>query len=221
MRILLVEDDASVAAGIEVGLGLHGFIVDSVCTLGQADLALRTSHPSACVLDLGLPDGDGMSLLARWRARREHLPILVLTARDSVTQRVDALRSGADDYQLKPFDLDELAARLQAIIRRAAGYSADHIQHGPLTVNLSSDEVRLEGLPVTLSRRELGLLKVLLQHPGRVLTADQLRDNLYRSGDRAESNAVNVHIHKLRRKLGMKVIETVRGLGYRLGSQLP
>lgn len=149
-----------------------------MCTLHQVDLALRTSYPSACVLDLGLPDGDGMSLLAQWRARREHLPILVLTARDSVTQRVDALRSGADDYQLKPFDLDELAARLQAIMRRAAGYSADYIQHGPIPVNLSSDDVRLEGQPVTLSRRELGLLKVLLQHPGRVLTADQLRDDL-------------------------------------------
>ena len=116
MRILLVEDDSSVAAGIEAGLSLHGFIVDSVSTLSHAELALRTSRPSACVLDLSLPDGDGMALLARWRTRRERLPILVLTARDAVAHRVQALRTGADDYVLKPFDLDELEARLHALL---------------------------------------------------------------------------------------------------------
>ena len=220
MRILLVEDDSSVAAGIEAGLSLHGFIVDSVSTLSHAELALRTSRPSACVLDLSLPDGDGMALLARWRTRRERLPILVLTARDAVAHRVQALRTGADDYVLKPFDLDELEARLHALIRRAAGHSADDISHGSLKVSLSSGEVTLSGKPVILSRREFGLLKVMLQHPGHVLTADQLRDNLYGSANRAESNAVNVHIHKLRRKLGSSVIETVRGMGYRLGSTL-
>lgn len=221
MRILLVEDDASIASAIQAGLGLQGFVVDAVGTLRQADLAVRTSHASACVLDLCLPDGDGVTLLAKWRARRQDLPVLVLTARSAIPQRVAALRAGADDYVLKPFDLDELAARLQALIRRAAGHSADRIDHGRLTLYLSRGEVLLDGVRVALQRRELALLKTLLQHPGQILTMDQLRDSLYGFDDRVESNAVNVHIHKLRRKLGAGLIETVRGWGYRLGMPPP
>ncbi|CAB3719347.1 MULTISPECIES: response regulator [Achromobacter] len=221
MRILLVEDDASIALAIQAGLGLQGFVVDAVGTLRQADLAVRTSHVSACVLDLCLPDGDGMTLLAKWRARRQSLPVLVLSARSGVFHRVDALRAGADDYLPKPFDLDELGARLQAVIRRAAGYSADRIDHGRLTLFPSRGEVLLDGARVTLQRRELALLTTLLQHPGQILTMDQLRDSLYGFDDRVESNAVNVHIHKLRRKLGADLIETVRGWGYRLGMPRP
>lgn len=217
MRILLVEDDASIALAIQAGLGLQGFVVDAVDNTRQADLALQTSYASACVLDLGLPDGDGMALLAKWRARGLDVPVLVLTARSAVAHRIDALRGGADDYVLKPFDLDELAARLQALIRRAAGRCADRIDHGRLTVFLSSGEVWLDGMRITLQRRELTLLKTLLQHPGQILTMDQLHDSLYGYSDRVESNAVNVHIHKLRRKLGADLIETVRGWGYRLG----
>ncbi len=221
MRILLVEDDASIASAIQAGLGLQGFVVDAVGSLRQADLAVGTSHASACVLDLCLPDGDGVTLLAKWRAGRQDLPVLVLTARSAIAQRVAALRAGADDYVLKPFDLDELAARLQALIRRAAGHSADRIDHGRLTLYLSRGEVLLDGARVTLQRRELALLKTLLQHPGQILTMDQLRDSLYGFDDRVESNAVNVHIHKLRRKLGAGLIETVRGWGYRLGMPPP
>lgn len=221
MRILLVEDDASIASAIQAGLGLQGFVVDAVGSLRQADLAVRTSHASACVLDLCLPDGDGVTLLAKWRARRQDLPVLVLTARSAIPQRVAALRAGADDYVLKPFDLDELAARLQALIRRAAGHSADRIEHGRLTLFLSRGEVLLDGTRIALQRRELALLKTLLQHPGQILTMDQLRDSLYGFDDRVESNAVNVHIHKLRRKLGPDLIETVRGWGYRLGMPAP
>ncbi|ALX85398.1 two-component system response regulator [Achromobacter denitrificans] len=221
MRILLVEDDASIAMAIQAGLGLQGFVVDAVDSLRQADLALRTSHVSACVLDLCLPDGDGMTLLEKWRARREAIPVLVLSARSAVPQRVDALRAGADDYLSKPFDLDELGARLQAVIRRAAGRASDHIDHGRLTLFPSRGEVLLDGARVTLQRRELALLQTFLQHPGQILTMDQLRDSLYGFDDRVESNAVNVHIHKLRRKLGADLIETVRGWGYRLGMPAP
>ncbi|CAB3868420.1 response regulator [Achromobacter ruhlandii] len=221
MRILLVEDDASIAMAIQAGLGLQGFVVDAVDSLRQADLALRTSHVSACVLDLCLPDGDGMTLLEKWRARREAIPVLVLSARSAVPQRVDALRAGADDYLSKPFDLDELGARLQAVIRRAAGRVSDHIDHGRLTLFPSRGEVLLDGARVTLQRRELALLQTFLQHPGQILTMDQLRDSLYGFDDRVESNAVNVHIHKLRRKLGADLIETVRGWGYRLGAPSP
>lgn len=221
MRILLVEDDASIALAIQAGLGLQGFVVDVVGNLRQADLAVQTSHFGACVLDLGLPDGDGMGLLARWRARRLNLPVLVLTARSAVPQRVDALRAGADDYVLKPFDLDELGARLQALMRRAAGHTTDRIEHGRLTLFVSRGEVLLDGKRIALQRRELTLLSTLLQHPGQILTMDQLRDSLYGFDDRVESNAVNVHIHKLRRKLGADLIETVRGWGYRLGMPAP
>lgn len=221
MRILLVEDDASIAMAIQAGLGLQGFVVDAVDSLRQADLAVQTSHVSACVLDLCLPDGDGMTLLQKWRARRQGVPVLVLSARSAVPQRVDALRAGADDYLPKPFDLDELGARLQAVIRRAAGHASDRIDHGRLTLFPSRGEVLLDGARVTLRRRELALLQTLLQHPGQILTMDQLRDSLYGFDDRVESNAVNVHIHKLRRKLGADLIETVRGWGYRLGMPAP
>ncbi|MCV6799299.1 winged helix-turn-helix domain-containing protein [Achromobacter ruhlandii] len=221
MRILLVEDDASIAVAIQAGLGLQGFVVDAVGSLRQADLTVQTSHVSACVLDLCLPDGDGMTLLAKWRARRLGVPVLVLSARSTVPQRVDALRAGADDYLPKPFDLDELGARLQAVIRRAAGHASDRIDHGRLTLFPSRGEVLLDGARVTLQRRELALLQTLLQHPGQVLTMDQLHDSLYGFDDRVESNAVNVHIHKLRRKFGADLIETVRGLGYRLGVAAP
>lgn len=221
MRILLVEDDASIAMAIQAGLGLQGFVVDAVDSLRQADLAVQTSHVSACVLDLCLPDGDGMTLLQKWRARRQRVPVLVLSARSAVPQRVDALRAGADDYLPKPFDLDELGARLQAVIRRAAGHASDRIDHGRLALFPSRGEVLLDGARVTLRRRELALLQTLLQHPGQILTMDQLRDSLYGFDDRVESNAVNVHIHKLRRKLGADLIETVRGWGYRLGAPAP
>ncbi|ANY15167.1 response regulator [Bordetella pseudohinzii] len=217
MRILLVEDDVLVAQGIQAGLGLQDFVVDAVGSADQADAALMTSSFDACLLDLGLPDHDGMTLLARLRARQQDLPVLILSAREATVHRVRALQAGADDYVLKPFDLDELGARLHAVIRRAAGYSRDCIRHGPLEVCLSTGRVLLGGQEVILARRELGLLRVLLQRPQSILTADQLRDGLYGYADNVESNALNVHIHKLRRKLGAGIIQTVRGLGYRLG----
>ena len=217
MHVLLIEDDSLVASGIVAGLRLHGLTVDHVDTASKAQAALASSHFDICVLDLGLPDEDGMTLLARWRAQAQAIPVLVLTARDAVEHRVEGLRAGADDYLLKPFELDELVARLHALLRRAGGRSSDVIEHGALSFSASSGEVRLQGVPVDLSRRELALLRALLQNRGRILSLDQLQDSLYGFGTDVESNAVNVHIHHLRRKLGPAIVETVRGLGYRLG----
>lgn len=217
MHVLLVEDDDLIARGIRSGLNLHGLTVDRFATAAEAVAAQQSAAYDVCILDLGLPDEDGMSLLQRWRALGEHLPVLVLTARDAVRHRVAGLQAGADDYLLKPFDLDELVARLHAILRRARGSSTDRIQHGPLTLEDASGEVLLHGEPVVLSRRELALLRTLLQHPRQLLSAEQLRDSLYGFEQDVESNAINVHIHHLRRKLGAGIVETVRGLGYRLG----
>ena len=217
VHVLLIEDDRLVASGIVAGLRLLGVTVDHVDTAAKARAAVGASHFDVCVLDLGLPDEDGMAVLARWRAQGQAIPVLVLTARDALEHRVAGLRAGADDYLLKPFELDELVARLHALVRRASGRSSDLVEHGSLTFNASSAEVRLHGVRVELSRRELALLRALLQNPGRILSLEQLQASLYGFETDVESNAVNVHIHHLRRKLGPAIVETVRGLGYRLG----
>lgn len=217
MHVLLIEDDRLVASGIVAGLRLLRVTVDHVDTAAKARAALDASHFDVCVLDLGLPDEDGMALLASWRAQGQEIPILVLTARDALEHRVEGLRTGADDYLLKPFELDELVARLHALVRRAGGRSSDVVEHGCFSFSASSAEARLHGVPVELSRRELALLRALLQNPGRILSVDQLQASLYGFETDVESNAVNVHIHHLRRKLGRTIVETVRGVGYRLG----
>ncbi|MCB4786485.1 response regulator transcription factor [Delftia sp. Lp-1] len=217
MHVLLVEDNALVASGVRAGLQLQGFGVDTVASAGQADAAIRYSHFDACVLDLGLPDEDGLSLLARWRGQGLQVPVLVLTARDAVSQRIEGLQTGADDYLVKPFDLHELAARLHALLRRAAGRSVDWIELGEVRINPAAGHIQRQGRTVELSRREWSLLRALLQSPGRILSTEQLRDSLYGYSQDVESNAVNVHVHHLRRKLGHELVETVRGEGYRLG----
>lgn len=217
MHVLLVEDDALVASGIQAGLGVHDFVVDTVTTLADAWSAMETIDSDVVILDRGLPDGDGMTLLDAWRNAGVTTPVLVLTARDAVSDRVEGLQGGADDYLIKPFDLDELVARLQALLRRAAGRAHPLIEHGTLRLDPLAREVTLAGHAVDLSRRELVLLEAFLQAPRSVLSAGQLKDRLYGMGTEVESNALNVHIHHLRRKLGAGVIETVRGLGYRLG----
>lgn len=220
MRVLLVEDDDLIAHGIQTGLHAHGLTVEGVTTAAQAEAALSVAHCDVVILDLGLPDEDGMSLLQRLRASGMALPVLVLSARDAVEDRVAGLRAGADDYLLKPFDLDELVARLHALLRRAAGRSVDVIEHGPLRLDSERGEVSLHGRAVVLSRRELALLAALLHARGRILSVDQLKDSLYGLSEEIESNALNVHIHHLRRKLGADVIETVRGVGYRCGCRM-
>ena len=217
MHVLLIEDDPLVASGIRSGLMTFDFVVDHVSTLNAARQSMRTVASDVVILDRGLSDGDGLKLLAEWREQGVDVPVLVLTARDTVRDRVDGLQGGADDYLVKPFDLDELVARLHALLRRVAGRSSGMISHGALALDPAAREVYVEGQLITLSRRELVLLETFLQSPRSVLSADQLKDSLYGMNDDVESNALNVHIHHLRRKLGSGVIETVRGLGYRLG----
>lgn len=217
MHVLLVEDDALVASGIQSGLEIEGFTVDHVETVAQADAALATLASDAVILDLGLPDGDGLTLLRAWRAANRQAPVLVLTARDAVADRVAGLSAGGDDYLLKPFDLDELIARIHALLRRAAGRAASVITHGPIDFDPASREVWRHGEPVTLTRRETALLEKLLYAQTTVLSAEQLKDSLYGFATDIEGNALNVHIHNLRRKLGRPIVETVRGVGYRLG----
>jgi DNA-binding response OmpR family regulator len=222
MHVLLCEDDDLIASGIVAGLGAQGLIVDRVATAAAAQSLLHTAHFDVMVLDLGLPDEDGLKLLQRLRHQGQVLPVLVLTARDAVTDRVAGLQAGADDYLLKPFDLRELSARLHTLLRRAAGRTVNIIEHGPLRYDPSSREAWLGEVAVDLSRREQALLQALLHNRGRVLSGDQLKDSVYGFSDEVESNALNVHIHHLRRKLGNGIVETVRGLGYRLGpAQMP
>lgn len=217
MHILLVEDDALIASGIAAGLRLHAVTVDHVATAQDARNAVDMAHFDVLILDLGLPDMDGMTLLKHWRDAGCLLPILILTARDAVEHRVAGLQAGADDYLLKPFDLGELVARLRALQRRVAGRSVDLIRHGALSFDPATSQVTLGGKQIDLSRRELALLQLLLNSKDRILTADQIQDSLYGFDYNVESNAVNVHIHHLRRKLGPHIVETVRGMGYRLG----
>jgi DNA-binding response OmpR family regulator len=219
MRVLLIEDDDLIALGVLAGLRAHGMTADRVATAREAQAALGAVHYDVAILDLGLPDEDGLVLLARLRTQRVMLPILILTARDAVEDRVAGLRAGADDYLPKPFNLAELVARLHALLRRSAGRSVDEIECGPLRVNPASGETYLDGRPVALSRREMALLTTLLQARGRILSADQLKDRLYDFNEEIESNALNVHIHHLRRKLGAGLIETVRGVGYRVSME--
>ncbi|WNK21237.1 response regulator [Halomonas piscis] len=217
MHVLLVEDDALVASGIRAGLETFDLVVDEVATMAEARRVMASMQSDVVILDRGLPDGDGLSLVEEWRAAGVQAPVLILTARDAVRDRVDGLSGGADDYLVKPFDLDELVARLYALLRRAAGRASGVLYHGELSLDPAARRVCVGGEPVALSRRELVLLEAFLYAPRSVLSAGQLKDSLYGLNDDVESNALNVHIHHLRRKLGAGVIETVRGLGYRLG----
>lgn len=217
MHVLLVEDDELIASGILSGLRLHAMTVDCFATAGSASLALAVGHFDVAVLDLGLPDEDGLSALRRWRQAGHDLPVLILTARDAIENRIAGLQAGADDYLVKPFDLGELVARLQALQRRVAGRTISLLQHGELCFDPVSCLVTLGEKSIELSRRELLLLQIFLNKPNHILTPDQIKDSLYGMDDEIESNAINVHLFNLRKKLGANIIKTVRGLGYRLG----
>ena len=220
MRVLLVEDDELIGRGIVAGLSKHGIAVHHVCTALEAESAQQGDTFQALVLDLGLPDRDGMELLASMRAFEPELPVLILSARDAIEHRLTGLQGGADDYMIKPFDLRELAARLHALIRRTQGRSAQVIEAGPLRLEPDSGLAWLHSEPVTLSRREIDLLMHLATVDGRWVAADALNERLYGLDEEISSNALNVHIHNIRRKLGSEAIETARGLGYRLGWRL-
>ena len=214
MRLLVVEDDTLLGDGVKVGLTQAGFGVDWVTDGVAADLALRDTRYSAVVLDLGLPRLDGIDLLKRLRARDDHVPVLILTARDAVGDRVEGLDSGADDYLVKPFDLQELAARLRALVRRAAGQAAPRLRVGDLELDAAAHAAAYRGEPLDLPAREFALLHALMLNAGRVLTRDQLAERLYAWGEEIESNAIDVHIHHLRRKTSADCIRTIRGVGY-------
>ena len=217
MRILLAEDDALLGDGIRAGLRLAEYAVDWVTDGDQAQRALLDHAYDACVLDLGLPKRDGLSVLRELRQRGNHLPVLILTARDSSSDKIAGLDSGADDYLVKPFDLAELQARLRALLRRAGGSAAPTIVHGELVLDPAARKVTLCGQPVSLSAREFAVLQDFLTHRNQIRSRAQLEESLYAWGEETGSNTVEVYIHHLRKKLGTDFIRTVRGFGYQLG----
>jgi two-component system, OmpR family, response regulator QseB len=214
MRILLVEDDLQLGDGLMVGLRQAGFAVDWVGDGHAADLALSTETFDLVVLDIGLPRLSGMEVLKRARDRGRTTPVLILTARDATGDKVSGLDAGADDYLVKPVDIDELTARIRALTRRSAGRATPLLTHGNLALDPAAHSVTLAGQPVDLASREFSLLQMLLESAGRVLTRSQLEQSLYGWGDEPDSNALEVHIHHLRRKLGSELIRTLRGVGY-------
>lgn len=214
MRILLVEDDPQLGDGLMVGLRQAGFAVDWVKDGHAADVALATEPFGLLILDLGLPKMGGMEVLRQLRARGQDLPVLILTARDAIADKVDGLDCGADDFLVKPVDLDELAARIRALVRRAAGRAMPVIRHGGLVLDPATHQVTLDGRLIELSPREFALLHVLLENAGRVMTRASLESSVYGWHDEPDSNALEVHIHHLRRKLGNERIRTLRGVGY-------
>lgn len=214
MRILLVEDDKLLGDGVQAGLNQSGFSVDWVRDGIAAGLALQTGEFAAVVLDLGLPRLSGLDVLRRLRSAGNKVPVLILTARDTVEDRIKGLDSGGDDYLVKPFDLHELAARLRALVRRSRGEAAPLLRVGAVELDPAARRARFRGEPVELSSREFALLHELMLNAGRVLSREQLAEHLYAWGEEVESNALEVHVHHLRRKLAPGLIQTVRGVGY-------
>jgi DNA-binding response OmpR family regulator len=221
MRILLAEDDTLLGDGLRAGLRQSGFLVDWVRDGVAAERELRAQPYAAAVLDLGLPMMDGLDVLASVRRAGVKLPVLVLTARDAVPDRIKGLDTGADDYVVKPVDLDELAARLRALVRRAHGQAQELLQLHGVQLDPAARTVQQGGQPVPLSTREFDLLQALMLNAGRVLSREQLEQHLYSWGQEVESNAVEVHVHHLRKKLGATLIQTVRGVGYLLPRDAP
>jgi DNA-binding response OmpR family regulator len=216
LRLLLVEDDTSLAAGLSLALRNKGFAVNHVARGDHALLAVQTDPPDLIILDLGLPDMDGLDVLRQLRNTNRTIPVLILTARDTTSEKVAGLDLGADDYLAKPFDIDELDARLRAMSRRLGSATGSILTAGDLSLNLATRELTKGDQPVDLSRREYALLRALLENRGKVLTRESLEGKLYAWGEEVASNALEVHIHHLRRKLGADVIKTVRGIGYSL-----
>ncbi len=214
MRVLLVEDDRMIADGLQTALRQDGYAVDGVSDGRSAAEALRTSRFDLVLLDLGLPQRDGIEVLRELRGRGDSTPVIIVTARDDVQNRVAGLDAGADDYSIKPFDLDEVGARMRSVLRRAAGRGDPCIEHRGISLNPVTHTVERDGVPVVLSAHEFSVLEALLQRPGAVLSRAQLEDRLYGWSEQVESNAVEVYIHGLRRKLGGDAIRTLRGVGY-------
>ena len=214
MRVLLVEDDEMIGESVKKGLRQDGFAVDWVQDGNAAELALSGDNYDLVLLDLGLPRRTGLDVLKGLRRRGVQLPVLIVTARDAVQDRVSGLDAGADDYLVKPFDLDELAARMRALHRRHIGRLEPEVRIGPIAVTAATHTVLRDGKPVALSAREFALLMALVQRPGVVLSRAQLEEKLYGWGEEVGSNTIEVYIHGLRKKLGTDLIRTVRGVGY-------
>lgn len=227
MRLLLVEDDRMIGEGLRAALKLEGHAVDWVRDVAAARASLASERFDLVLLDQGLPagpggaPGDGLDVLRELRQRRDVTPVIVLTARDAPGDRVKGLDSGADDYVVKPFDLDELAARMRAVLRRHDGRADPALEHAGVRLDPATRQVTQHGQPVLLSAREYAVLEALMQRPGAVLSRAQLEDRLYGWGDAVESNAVSVYVHQLRRKLGAGFIRSMRGVGYFLDTRAP
>lgn len=218
MRILLIEDDTVLGAAVRDQIAGDGQSVDWVTRLDAAGDAVRGASYDLILLDLMLPDGRGIGFLKALRTRGDVTPVIVLTALDQVSDRIEGLNAGADDYLVKPFDLAELSARIGSVARRYSGNPNPLITHGPLDIDLASRSIRREGKPVQLTAREWALFETLLSRPGQILSKAQLEEKLYAFDAEVESNTIEVHVSRLRKKLGFGVIETERGMGYRLGA---
>ncbi len=221
MRLLLVEDDAMIGESVLDALRGDGYAVDWVRDGQMADTAWSTEHYDLVLLDLGLPRLDGLQVLKKARARRDRTPVLIATARDAVQARIAGLDAGADDYVLKPYDLDELQARIRALLRRAAGRAEPVFEHGPVRLNPATHEATFEAQPVQLSQREWAVLEALIARPGVILSRTQLEEKLYSWKDEISSNAVEVYVHSLRKKLGADFIRNIRGMGYVISREAP
>ncbi|WAT08659.1 two-component system response regulator PmrA [Rouxiella badensis] len=216
MKLLIVEDDDLLRQGLTLALNGENYASDSASTAAEANALLQSSQYSLIILDLGLPDTDGATLLRQWRRQNISLPVLILTARDALEDRVDGLDAGADDYLVKPFALVELMARVRALIRRYQGHSDNLLEVGNLTLNLSSQQVYQQGQLVEITPKEFAILSRLIMRAGQTVNRELLQQDLYSWQDDLGSNTLEVHIHNLRRKLGKDLIHTVRGIGYRL-----
>jgi two-component system response regulator QseB len=218
VRILLVEDDQMLGEAVRDGLRQEGYVVDWVQDTGAALAALSTSSFSALVLDLGLPDGDGRSVLRHLRQDKQPTPVVIVTARDRLSDRIGGLDAGADDYLIKPFDIDELSARLRAITRRVDGCAESLLSVGDVVLDMRQRTVTCQGAPAPLTAREYALVELLMRKAGCLVTRAEIEEELYGFDDYIASNAIEVHIHNLRRKLGPGFITNLKGRGYRIGN---
>ena len=221
MRFLLVEDDPMIGDTLRAALRMEGHAVDWVRDAAAAQSTLASERFDLVLLDLGLPQGNGLDVLRAARGRGDATPVIVLTARDGPGDRVAGLDAGADDYLVKPFELDELGARIRAVLRRQAGRAAPVLSHAGVTLDPATRQVTRDGQPVLLSAREYAVLELLMQRPGAVLSRAQIEDRLYGWGEEIESNAVSVYVHQLRKKLGADYIRSMRGVGYFLDAGAP
>ena len=219
MRLLLVEDDALLNQGLTRTLGNEGYAMESVSDLASARAHIASDDIDMVILDLGLPDGDGLTLMSQIKGRKKPLPVLILTARDSLDDKIKGLDLGADDYLVKPFEVDELLARLRVLSRRISGVTSSLLHCAALRLDLAAHQAWVDEQPLSLPRKEYMLLKALMENQGRVLSKEQLEQKLYQWGEELGSNAIEVHIHHLRKKLPANMIKTLRGIGYVLARE--